>query len=107
VAVLLLIICLNFNTILITRGRQFKYHCHTSTKTSHKIILIRRLSPPPPILRIPPRKAMVAERCMNWKNNNGFKSTIMTLDKRLAAGGGQGLQDVRTQANKTQTFFLN
>lgn len=56
-------------------------------------------SPPPPILRSPPRKITQQEQkdwqippCVsNWKNNKGF---TVPLDKRLAADG-RGLQDVR------------
>lgn len=64
----------------------------------HKKIPRGPPSPPPPILRSPPRKATVAEQkewmippCIsNWKNNKGF---TIPLDKRLAADG-RGLQDV-------------
>ncbi|BGP49812.1 mRNA splicing protein [Rhodotorula kratochvilovae] len=56
-------------------------------------------SPPPPILRSPPRKVTAAEQkewmippCVsNWKNNKGY---TIPLDKRLAADG-RGLQDVQ------------
>ena len=56
-------------------------------------------SPPPPVLRSPPRKATAQEQkewmippCIsNWKNNKGY---TIPLDKRLAADG-RGLQDVR------------
>lgn len=55
-------------------------------------------SPPPPVLRSPPRKVTAQEQkdwmippCIsNWKNNKGF---TIALDKRLAADG-RGLQDV-------------
>ena len=55
-------------------------------------------SPPPPVLRSPPRKATAQEQkewmippCIsNWKNNKGY---TIPLDKRLAADG-RGLQDV-------------
>lgn len=55
-------------------------------------------SPPPPVLRSPPRKItaqeqkewMVPPSISNWKNNKGF---TIPLDKRLAADG-RGLQDV-------------
>ena len=64
----------------------------------HKKIPRGPPSPPPPVLRSPPRKATVAEQkewmippCIsNWKNNKGF---TIPLDKRLAADG-RGLQDV-------------
>lgn len=54
-------------------------------------------SPPPPVLRSPPRKVTAKEQaewnippCIsNWKNNKGF---TIALDKRLAADG-RGLQD--------------
>lgn len=56
-------------------------------------------SPPPPVLRSPPRKVTAQEQkewmippCVsNWKNNKGY---TIPLDKRLAADG-RGLQDVR------------
>ncbi|GAA5955881.1 hypothetical protein JCM3765_000027 [Sporobolomyces pararoseus] len=55
-------------------------------------------SPPPPVLRSPPRKVSAQEQkdwmippCVsNWKNNKGY---TIPLDKRLAADG-RGLQDV-------------
>lgn len=55
-------------------------------------------SPPPPILRSPPRKVtaqdqkdwMIPPCVSNWKNNKGY---TIPLDKRLAADG-RGLQDV-------------
>ncbi|SGY18779.1 BQ5605_C014g07472 [Microbotryum silenes-dioicae] len=55
-------------------------------------------SPPPPVLRSPPRKVtaqdqkdwMIPPCVSNWKNNKGF---TIPLDKRLAADG-RGLQDV-------------
>src|ERR1700712_6055981 len=64
----------------------------------HKKIPRGPPSPPPPVLRSPPRKATAAEQkewaippCIsNWKNNKGF---TIPLDKRLAADG-RGLQDV-------------
>ncbi|KAK4700448.1 SNW domain-containing protein 1, partial [Phenoliferia sp. Uapishka_3] len=57
-------------------------------------------SPPPPVLRSPPRKVTAQEQkdwmippCVsNWKNNKGY---TIPLDKRLAADG-RGLQDVRS-----------
>lgn len=65
----------------------------------HKKIPRGPPSPPPPVLRSPPRKATAQEQkewmippCIsNWKNNKGF---TIPLDKRLAADG-RGLQDVR------------
>lgn len=55
-------------------------------------------SPPPPVLRSPPRKITAQEQkewtvppsISNWKNNKGY---TIPLDKRLAADG-RGLQDV-------------
>lgn len=55
-------------------------------------------SPPPPVLRSPPRKLTAQEAkewvvppsISNWKNNKGY---TIPLDKRLAADG-RGLQDV-------------
>jgi SNW domain-containing protein 1 len=55
-------------------------------------------SPPPPVMRSPPRKVTAQEQkdwmippCVsNWKNNKGY---TIPLDKRLAADG-RGLQDV-------------
>ncbi|KAN0064736.1 mRNA splicing protein [Thecaphora frezii] len=55
-------------------------------------------SPPPPVLRSPPRKVTAEEikewtippDISNWKNNKGY---TIPLDKRLAADG-RGLQDV-------------
>ncbi|EPQ30344.1 uncharacterized protein PFL1_01870 [Pseudozyma flocculosa PF-1] len=55
-------------------------------------------SPPPPVLRSPPRKVTAEELkewnippdISNWKNNKGY---TIPLDKRLAADG-RGLQDV-------------
>ncbi|KAG8934582.1 mRNA splicing protein [Tulasnella sp. 419] len=69
----------------------------------HKKIPRGPPSPPPPILRSPPRKATAAEQrewsippCIsNWKNNKGF---TIPLDKRLAADG-RGLQDVHINDN--------
>ena len=78
----------------------------------HKKIPRGPPSPPPPVLRSPPRKATVAEQkewmippCIsNWKNNKGF---TIPLDKRLAADG-RGLQDVRSNKSPTPfPFFLN
>lgn len=65
----------------------------------HKKIPRGPPSPPPPVLRSPPRKATAQEQkewmippCIsNWKNNKGY---TIPLDKRLAADG-RGLQDVR------------
>lgn len=67
----------------------------------HKKIPRGPPSPPPPVLRSPPRKATAQEQkewmippCIsNWKNNKGF---TIPLDKRLAADG-RGLQDVSFQ----------
>lgn len=64
-------------------------------------------SPPPPILRSPPRKAtaqdqkdwMIPPCVSNWKNNKGY---TIPLDKRLAADG-RGLQDVHIN-DKFATF---
>ena len=64
----------------------------------HKKIPRGPPSPPPPVLRSPPRKATAQEQkewmippCIsNWKNNKGY---TIPLDKRLAADG-RGLQDV-------------
>ncbi|KAJ7864864.1 SKIP/SNW domain-containing protein [Mycena olivaceomarginata] len=69
----------------------------------HKKIPRGPPSPPPPVLRSPPRKATPAEQkewmippCIsNWKNNKGF---TIPLDKRLAADG-RGLQDVHINDN--------
>lgn len=69
----------------------------------HKKIPRGPPSPPPPILRSPPRKATASEQkewmippCIsNWKNNKGF---TIPLDKRLAADG-RGLQDVHINDN--------
>ncbi|KAJ3510230.1 hypothetical protein NLJ89_g4801 [Agrocybe chaxingu] len=69
----------------------------------HKKIPRGPPSPPPPVLRSPPRKATVAEQkewmippCIsNWKNNKGF---TIPLDKRLAADG-RGLQDIHINDN--------
>ena len=76
----------------------------------HKKIPRGPPSPPPPVLRSPPRKATVAEQkewmippCIsNWKNNKGF---TIPLDKRLAADG-RGLQDVR-RINLVPLFLTN
>jgi SNW domain-containing protein 1 len=67
----------------------------------HKKIPRGPPSPPPPVLRSPPRKAtaqeqkewMIPPSISNWKNNKGF---TIPLDKRLASDG-RGLQDVRVQ----------
>lgn len=64
-------------------------------------------SPPPPILRSPPRKAtaqdqkdwMIPPCVSNWKNNKGY---TIPLDKRLAADG-RGLQEVAIN-DKFATF---
>lgn len=69
----------------------------------HKKIPKGPPSPPPPVLRSPPRKATAQEQkewmippCIsNWKNNKGF---TIPLDKRLAADG-RGLQDVHINDN--------
>ncbi|KAG5220387.1 mRNA splicing protein [Salix suchowensis] len=69
----------------------------------HKKIPRGPPSPPPPVLRSPPRKATAVEQkewmippCIsNWKNNKGF---TIPLDKRLAADG-RGLQDVHINDN--------
>ncbi|PKI83345.1 mRNA splicing protein [Malassezia vespertilionis] len=63
-------------------------------------------SPPPPVLRSPPRKVTAQEQkewmvppCIsNWKNNKGY---TIPLDKRLAADG-RGLQDVYINDNFAQ-----
>ena len=63
-------------------------------------------SPPPPVLRSPPRKVTAQEQkdwmippCIsNWKNNKGY---TIPLDKRLAASG-RGLQDVNVNDNFAQ-----
>lgn len=55
-------------------------------------------SPPPPVMRSPPRKVTAQEQkewlippsVSNWKNNKGY---TIPLDKRLAADG-RGLQEV-------------
>lgn len=68
----------------------------------HKKIPRGPPSPPPPVLRSPPRKATAQEQkewmippCIsNWKNNKGY---TIPLDKRLAADG-RGLQDVRIRS---------
>jgi SNW domain-containing protein 1 len=60
-------------------------------------------SPPPPVLRSPPRKVTVEEQknwvippCIsNWKNAKGY---TIPLDKRLA-NDGRGLQDVTINDN--------
>ncbi|KAI0314651.1 pre-mRNA-processing protein 45 [Amylostereum chailletii] len=69
----------------------------------HKKIPRGPPSPPPPVLRSPPRKAtaqeqkewMIPPSVSNWKNNKGF---TIPLDKRLAADG-RGLQDVTINDN--------
>lgn len=63
-------------------------------------------SPPPPVLRSPPRKVTAQEQkewmippCIsNWKNNKGY---TIPLDKRLAASG-RGMQDVHVNDNFAQ-----
>ncbi|KAI1130902.1 SKIP/SNW domain-containing protein [Nemania abortiva] len=67
-------------------------------KFKHKKIPRGPPSPPPPILRSPPRKLTAEDSeawrippvVSNWKNPQGF---TVPLDKRLAADG-RGLQDV-------------
>jgi SNW domain-containing protein 1 len=73
-------------------------------------------SPPPPVLRSPPRKVTAQEQkdwmippCVsNWKNNKGY---TIPLDKRLAADG-RGLQDVCNllfslfRGDKTDSFVF-
>ncbi|KAI0515480.1 SKIP/SNW domain-containing protein [Xylaria bambusicola] len=67
-------------------------------KFKHKKIPRGPPSPPPPVLRSPPRKLTAEEQenwklppvVSNWKNPRGF---TVPLDKRLAADG-RGLQDV-------------
>ncbi|KAK7750588.1 mRNA splicing protein [Diatrype stigma] len=67
-------------------------------KFKHKKIPRGPPSPPPPIMRSPPRKLTAEDQEMwkipppvsNWKNPKGF---TVPLDKRLAADG-RGLQDV-------------
>ncbi|KAJ8131648.1 hypothetical protein O1611_g1975 [Lasiodiplodia mahajangana] len=67
-------------------------------KFKHKRIPRGPPSPPPPILRSPPRKLTAKDQedwaipptVSNWKNARGF---TVPLDKRLAADG-RGLQDV-------------
>ncbi|GAP91744.1 putative snw protein 1 [Rosellinia necatrix] len=67
-------------------------------KFKHKKIPRGPPSPPPPILRSPPRKLTAEDQeafkippvVSNWKNPRGF---TVPLDKRLAADG-RGLQDV-------------
>ena len=69
----------------------------------HKKIPRGPPSPPPPVLRSPPRKATAQEQkewmippCIsNWKNNKGY---TIPLDKRLAADG-RGLQDVSVSSS--------
>ncbi|KZT02308.1 pre-mRNA-processing protein 45 [Laetiporus sulphureus 93-53] len=69
----------------------------------HKKIPRGPPSPPPPVLRSPPRKATAQEQkewmippCIsNWKNNKGY---TIPLDKRLAADG-RGLQDLHINDN--------
>lgn len=64
-------------------------------------------SPPPPVLRSPPRRAtaqdqkdwMIPPCVSNWKNNKGY---TIPLDKRLAADG-RGLQDIHIN-DKFATF---
>lgn len=77
----------------------------------HKKIPRGPPSPPPPVLRSPPRKATVQEQkewmippCIsNWKNNKGF---TIPLDKRLAADG-RGLQDVSSCFSLLYYFLLS
>ncbi|OLL21789.1 Pre-mRNA-processing protein 45 [Neolecta irregularis DAH-3] len=72
-------------------------------KFRHKKIPRGPGSPPPPLLRSPPRKLTAAEQqdwiippCIsNWKNPKGY---TIPLDKRLAADG-RGLQDVQINDN--------
>ncbi|KAH8204073.1 hypothetical protein TruAng_001755 [Truncatella angustata] len=67
-------------------------------KFKHKKIPRGPPSPPPPIMRSPPRKLTAQDQedwkipppISNWKNPKGF---TVPLDKRLAADG-RGLQDV-------------
>ncbi|KAI3323274.1 SKIP/SNW domain-containing protein [Xylariaceae sp. AK1471] len=67
-------------------------------KFKHKKIPRGPPSPPPPLLRSPPRKLTAEDQeawkipppVSNWKNPKGF---TVPLDKRLAADG-RGLQDV-------------
>ncbi|KAI0108647.1 SKIP/SNW domain-containing protein [Nemania sp. FL0031] len=67
-------------------------------KFKHKRIPRGPPSPPPPLLRSPPRKLTAEDQenwklpptVSNWKNARGF---TVPLDKRLAADG-RGLQDV-------------
>jgi SNW domain-containing protein 1 len=67
-------------------------------KFKHKKIPRGPPSPPPPIMRSPPRKLTAQDQedwkipppVSNWKNPKGF---TVPLDKRLAADG-RGLQDV-------------
>ncbi|KAI1438821.1 SKIP/SNW domain-containing protein [Xylaria sp. CBS 124048] len=67
-------------------------------KFKHKKIPRGPPSPPPPVLRSPPRKLTAEDQeawkipppVSNWKNPKGF---TVPLDKRLAADG-RGLQDV-------------
>lgn len=67
-------------------------------KFKHKKIPRGPSSPPPPIMRSPPRKLTAQDQedwkipppISNWKNPKGF---TVPLDKRLAADG-RGLQDV-------------
>ena len=73
----------------------------------HKKIPRGPPSPPPPVLRSPPRKATAQEQkewmippCIsNWKNNKGY---TIPLDKRLAADG-RGLQDVSSNCTTPGT----
>ena len=67
-------------------------------KFKHKKIPRGPPSPPPPVMRSPPRKLTAADQeawkipppVSNWKNPKGY---TVPLDKRLAADG-RGLQDV-------------
>ncbi|KAI8623822.1 SKIP/SNW domain-containing protein [Xylariaceae sp. FL1651] len=75
-------------------------------KFKHKKIPRGPPSPPPPILRSPPRKLTAEDQeawripppVSNWKNPKGF---TVPLDKRLAADG-RGLQDVAINDNFAQ-----
>ncbi|KDN53471.1 hypothetical protein K437DRAFT_230765 [Tilletiaria anomala UBC 951] len=68
------------------------------SRWKHKKVPRGPPSPPPPVLRSPPRKATAQElqewaippSISNWKNNRGF---TIPLDKRLATDG-RGLHDV-------------
>ncbi|KAJ3323369.1 Puff-specific protein Bx42 [Boothiomyces sp. JEL0866] len=72
-------------------------------KFKHRKIPRSTGSPPPPVLRSPPRKVSVEEQknwvippCIsNWKNAKGY---TIPLDKRLA-NDGRGLQDITVNEN--------